>query len=348
VQRFQANQLKTAVTAIFLSVGTPQDIAEYMAGTLVESNLMGHDSHGVIRVPFYVKQIQSGVLTPGARPEIMKETPTTAVVAGKWAFGQVTARYGAEVAIRKAKDSNVAAVGLVQLNHIGRLGEFAAMMASSGMIGMVITGGWRPPIAGVTPYGGAGRALGTNPYSFAVPADKHGVVLLDFATTVMAEGKLQVARAKKAPVPLGVVLDKEGNPSTEAEAFYSGGVMLPFANHKGYAMSLVADLVGGLLPGGDTFMDHDNQTGTMLIALNAEAFRPLLEFTGVVDNRLDEIKAVPPAPGFQEVLIPGEPEARTMAQRSAAGIELPDATWEAILKTAEGLGLNLPAIAGLA
>lgn len=317
-----------------------------MGNTLVESNLMGHDSHGVIRVPFYISQIQSGVLVPGARPEVVNETATTAVVSGKWAFGQVAARYAAEVAIGKTKESNVAAVGLVQMNHIGRLGEFSAMMAQAGMFGIVIAGGWRPPIGGVTPFGGAGRALGTNPYSFAVPTGTHNIVLVDFATTVMAEGKLQVARAKKAPVPLGVVLDKDGNPSTDAEAFYSGGMMLPFAGHKGYALSLVADLVGALLPGGDTHQAFGNQTGATMICLNIEAFRSLADFGEVVDRRLDEIKAVPPAPGFKEVLIPGEPELRTKAQREAEGIELPDATWNAIVETADRLGLNLNA-AGL-
>lgn len=346
--RFQAAQLKPVVSAIFQSVGTPEATADYLADSLVESNLMGHDSHGVIRVPFYVRQIQSGVLVPGARPEIFKETATTAVVSGKWAFGQVTARYGAEVAIAKAQAHNIAAVGLVQLNHVGRLGEFTTMMAKAGMVGIMITAGWRPPIAGVTPYGGMGRAFGTNPYSIAVPAGKHEVVLLDFATTVLAEGKLQVARAKGAPVPLGVVLDKNGQPSTDPNAFYDGGFMLPFANHKGYALSLVADLVAGLLPGADTFMEHDNQTGTLLIALNVDAFRPLTDFAAVVDRRLDEVKAVPPAPGFQEVLIPGEPEARAKAQRQRDGIELPEATWDKIVKTAEGLGLNIAAIAGLA
>ncbi|MHB1007336.1 MAG: Ldh family oxidoreductase [Chloroflexota bacterium] len=346
MHQIKAGPLREAVDAIFQAVGAPADIATYEATSLVENNLMGHDSHGVIRVAKYVEWIQTGTIVPGARPEIVKETPTTAIVSGKWAFGQVAAHYGAQVAIHKAKEANIAAVGLVQQNHIGRLGEFTAMMARAGMVGILTTGGWRPPVAGVTPFGGAGRALGTNPYSFAVPTGNHDVVLVDFATSVVAEGKLQVARAKGTPLPQGVVLDKQGNPSTNAEDFYNGGVMLPFGGHKGYALSLLADLLGGLLSGGDLFGSAENQTGTFMICVNVEAFRSLADFAGAVDRRLDEIKAVPPAPGFTEVLIPGEPELRTHAQRSEEGIALPDATWQALVQTGENLGLNVRAISG--
>ena len=346
MRQIQATPLREAVSAIFQAVGAPADIAAYVATSLVDNNLMGHDSHGVIRVAKYVEWIQVGTIVPGARPEIVKETPTTAVVSGKWAFGQLAAHYGAQVAIHKAKESNIAAVGLVQQNHIGRLGEFTSLMAHAGMVGILTTGGWRPPIAGVAPFGGAGRALGTNPYSFAVPTGKHDVVLVDFATSVVAEGKLQVARAKGTPLPQGVVLDKNGNPSTNAADFYDGGVMLPFGGHKGYALSLLADLLGGLLSGGDLFGTADNKTGTFMLCVNVEAFRSLGDFGDVVDQRLDEIKAVPPAPGFAEVLIPGEPEQRTHAQRSAEGIALPDATWQALVETGENLGLNVRAITG--
>jgi len=346
MQQFTAAQLKRAAGAIFNAAGAPQDIADFVAGSLVLSNLMGHDSHGVIRVPRYVEQIREGQLKPAARPETVKETPTTATVSGRWGFGQVAARYGAEVAIRKAKEAHVAVVCLVELNHIGRLGEYSAMMAEQGIVGMLVTGGWRPPIAGVAPFGGAGRALGTNPYSFAVPTAKRDMVLVDFATSVLAEGKLQVARAKGTPLPAGVILDKNGNPSTNAEDFYAGGVILPVGGHKGYALSLMADLLGATLPGAEA-RGHDwNQTGTFMLAIDVEAFRPLAEFTAAVDHRLGEIKDVPPAPGFKEVLIPGEPEMRSKAEREKSGIPLPEATWNAIVATGQKLGLDVNALAG--
>ncbi len=341
VQLIKAEHLRGIASAIFAAAGTPRDIADYVAGSLVESNLMGHDSHGVIRVPRYVEFIRTGRIVPAARPEVVKETATTAVVKGNWAFGQLTARFGAEVAIRKAKAAQVAAVGLVQTNHIGRLGEYTALMAAAGLVGILTTGGWRPPIAGVAPYGGAGRALGTNPYSFAVPTDRHGMVLVDFATSVVAEGKLQVARAKGAPLPPGFILDRQGNPSTNVEDFYAGGMLLPMAGHKGFALSLLADLIGASLSGADTYASPQDQTGSFMIAIDVEAFRPLAEYKAVVDRRLDEIKDVPPAPGFGEVLIPGEPEQRTRSVREREGIPLPDKTWQALVETGRQLGVEV-------
>ncbi len=341
MQLVKAERLRRIASVIFAAAGTPQDIADYVAGSLVESNLMGHDSHGVIRVPRYVEFIRTGRIIPGARPEIVKETATTAVVKGNWAFGQLTARFGAEVAIRKARENQLAAVGLVQTNHIGRLGEYTALLAEAGLVGILTTGGWRPPIAGVAPYGGAGRALGTNPYSFAVPTGRRGTVLVDFATSMVAEGKLQVARAKGTPLPPGFILDKDGNPSTNVEDYYAGGMLLPMAGHKGFALSLLADLVGAALSGADAYATPQDQTGSFMIAISVGAFRPLAEYTAVVDHRLGEIKDVPPAPGFAEVLIPGEPELRMKATREREGIALPDNTWRALVETGRQLGVEV-------
>jgi LDH2 family malate/lactate/ureidoglycolate dehydrogenase len=341
---FTAAQLESAAQAIFAAVGAPADIAEHVARSLVESNLMGHDSHGVIRVPTYVQRVEQGRIRPDARPSILRETSTTAVVRGNWAFGQSAATYGAEVAIRKAREANVAACAIVECNHIGRLGEYAEMIAREGMIGMVVTGGFASPFNGVAPYGGVGRALGTNPYSFAVPAGAREPFVADFATSVVAEGKLQVARAKRSQLPPGLIVDSQGRPSTDPEDFYAGGMLLPFGGHKGYALALLADLLGSRLGGAEVLGEAPHTVGTFVLALRIDAFRPLAEFTGAVDTRLEEIKAVPPAPGFQEVLIPGEPEARSRALRLQEGIPIPEETWEKIVATAGKYGVQtLPA-----
>lgn len=340
-KQLRAEQLRRVASEIFQGAGTPKDIADYVAGSLVSSNLMGHDSHGVIRVPRYVELISTGTIVPGARGRILHETANTAVVSGNWGFGQVAAKYGTEVAIRKATESQVSVVGVVQINHVGRLGEFAAMIAEAKMIGMVVTGGFVPPYVAVAPYGGASKVLGTNPYAFAVPAGERDPILVDFATSVVAEGKLQVARAKGTPLPPGIVQDKDGNPSTNAEDFYAGGTILPFGGHKGYALSLMADMLGSLLPGADALGLPDNKTGTFMLAINVDAFRGFAEFAGAVDRRLAEVKAVPPAAGFSEVLVPGEPEVRTRAERARDGIPLPDNTWEALVETGRRLGLDV-------
>jgi LDH2 family malate/lactate/ureidoglycolate dehydrogenase len=347
VLQVTADQLRTVSRAILSAVGAPSDIAEHMANSLVQSNLMGHDSHGVIRIPAYVDMVEQGRYKPAARPEIMRETPTTAVIRGNWAFGQVAAKFAAEVVIAKAREMNVAAVGLTECNHVGRLGEYAEMIAREGMIAQVITGGFSTPWNGVAPFGGAGRALGTNPYSFGVPAEKHAPLIADFATSVIAEGKLQVARAKGIKIAEGVVLDAQGNSSTDPNDFYNGGVMLPFGGHKGYSLSLMADIFGSLLSGAETMGESPNTVGTFMLAVNIAAFRPFADFTKAVDHRFDEIKAVPPAPGFKEVLIPGEPEARSRAQRVEEGVPLPEDTWHRLVETGKKYNVDVEKLAAV-
>jgi LDH2 family malate/lactate/ureidoglycolate dehydrogenase len=343
--QFSAGQLRAVASAIFQAAGAPEDRAAFVANSLATANLMGHDSHGVLRVQEYCAEIEAGTLVTTAQPEIMMETATTATVSGNWGFGHITARAGAEVAIKKAKETNVAVVGLVQQNHIGRLGEWSAMMAEAGLIGMVVTGGWRPPAVAAAPFGGAARLLNTNPYSFAIPTGRRDIVLVDFATTVIAEGKVRQARAKGVPLPAGAILDKNGNASTDPNDYYAGGVLLPAAGHKGYSLALVADLLS-LLVGADTCGREWNCAGTFMLAVNIAAFRPLGEFTAAVDSRLDEVKSVPPAPGFAEVLIPGEPEQRTLAQREREGIGVPEATWAALIATGQKFGVDVPGVVG--
>ncbi len=342
--QFSAKQLQSVGEAIFRAVGAPPDTASYMAQTLVECNLVGHDSHGVIRIPSYVERVEIGRLAPAAKPSILRETPSTAVVRGNWGFGQVTARFAAEVVIRKARETNVAAVGAVECNHQGRLGEYSEMIAREGMIGMVVTGGFSTSFLFVAPFGGAKRALGTNPYSFAVPAGAYEPFMADFATSAVAEGKLRVAQAEGVAVPEGWVIDAEGRPSTDPNVYNKGGSLLPFGGHKGYALALLADLLGSLLPGAEMLGEPPLTYGTFMLALRVDAFRPFAEFTSAVDGRFAEIKATPPAPGFKEVLIPGEPEARTKAKRLKTGISVADTTWDRIIAIAKKYNVDIEGI----
>ena len=338
--QFTSEQLREVTTAVFSAAGAPEDISDYMAESLVECNLMGHDSHGVLRIPSYIERIESGRLVASARPSILKETSSTAVIKGNWAFGQFAARFAAQVVIRKAEEAGIAAVGIVECNHQGRLGEFSTMIARKGMIGIVTTGGSSSRFAVVAPYGGAGRVLGTNPISMAVPAGTREPFVADFATSAVAEGKLMYAQAKGVPVPEGIVVDAEGRPSTDPSVYRRGGALLPFGGHKGYALAVFADLVGSLLSGSDVFGEPPFTYGTFMMALKIDNFRPLSEFVASVDHRFAEIKSVPPAPGFEEVLIPGEPEARTKAERLTKGISIPEDTWNKIVAIAQRYGVD--------
>jgi hydroxycarboxylate dehydrogenase B len=336
-----ADRLRSAAERTFVAAGAPEDNARTVAGHLVTANLSGHDSHGVIRIPYYVSQIKSGHLDPRARASIIRETPTTALVSGNWAFGQVAAADGMRIAIEKARSAHVGIVSVVQCNHIGRLGEYVEMAVAEGMIAMAMVGGLRGLGRCAAPYGGMKGALSTNPFACGMPSSDGRPMVVDFATTIVAEGKLQVLRAKKEPVPSGWIRDRDGNPSSNVEDFYGGGTLSLFGAHKGYGLALVTDVFAGILGGIEQHQRDRISAGTFILAFDPSVFRPLADIAGDVASLGDEMRAVPPAPGFIEVLVPGDPERRSRARREVEGIPLPEDTWERLLKTASELGVEV-------
>jgi hydroxycarboxylate dehydrogenase B len=343
---FDPGALRDVSIQVFRAIGAPEPVAHRVADALVDANLVGHDSHGVIRIPQYVAAVRVGEVIPDAEPAVLRETAASALVDGGWGFGQVTAARALEVAVDKARRQGIAAVAAVRCNHIGRVGEYAELAAKAGTIAFVSAGGFRGRGAMATPYGGRQGLLGTNPLSFGFPGQRHALMLVDFATTAVAAGKIALARAKGAPLPPNCIVDKNGQPTTNAEDFYDGGWLLPFGGHKGYGLSLVVELLGRVLTGADEYAeggrggDVHGRAGTLLVVLDPGLFRDREAFVQGVDELLDRVKAVPPAPGFDEVLIPGEPEARARAQRARDGIYVEDATVAAIRETAASLGLQ--------
>ena len=342
-----ADELRKVTEAIFVAAGAPADIASEMGEALVGANLTGHDSHGVIRIPAYLRQIASGQIDPKARPEVIKETATTALVDGKWSFGHVAAKYGTSVAIKKAKEHGTAAVSVVRCNHIGRLGQWAAQASAEGVIAMVTVGGGggQPGSRGaVAPFGGAEGAYSTNPIAIGVPGGENPDMLLDFATSFLAEGKLQVALAKGTPVPPNSILDKDGNPTTNAEDFYNGGTLLPIGGHKGYALAMFVELLGGAFSPGDEINGEGRRGGAVIWAVDAFAFRSPESYADNADFVIDRVKKIKPAPGVSEVLIPGEPEARSTAERLDSGIPVADTTWQQIVEGGQSVGVDVEAL----
>ena len=337
---FTSQRLHDVTRRVFEGAGTPTDLATQMADILVEANLAGHDSHGIIRIPAYVDAIHKGSIVAAARPEVIQETPGSALVDGKYAFGHIAAAYATDVAVRKAKESKAVVVSIVRCNHIGRLGEWGSRAAAQGVIAIVTVGGSGGPGA-AAPFGGAARALSTNPISVGMPSGERPDMLVDFATTAVAEGKIQVARAKKAPLPPGCILDKDGNPSTNPEDFYNGGMLLPFGGHKGYALAMVVEMLGAALTPGQQYNHNGHGGGAVIIAVDAATFRPRDEYEQAADATLGRIKDIPPARGFSEVLLPGEPELRSKAERLESGIPVAEATWEAIIKAGQTVGVTV-------
>jgi LDH2 family malate/lactate/ureidoglycolate dehydrogenase len=337
-----AEQLTSLATAIFTAAGASPENAEKVVGSLVGANLAGHDSHGVIRIPSYVEDIKKGRLKPAASPFIAREEGPATTVDGASTFGQVGARFATETAVRKARETVMAGVALKRSHHTGRIGEWAERGAAAGLITLATGGRHRTSERTVAPYGGKAPALGTTPIAWAMPrSGGRPPILLDFATSAAARGKLLVARAKGEPLPPGWIVDSEGRPSTNVEDFFNGGFLLPFAGHKGYAMSVIVELMAIGLSGGDLLDASEHGSCLFVLCIDSKAFRPLEEFDRTVESMAERLKAIPPAEGFDEVLLPGEPEARSRAARSRDGIPLPDRTWEALVSVAGELGVGV-------
>jgi LDH2 family malate/lactate/ureidoglycolate dehydrogenase len=342
---FTASQLRNLGIRVFEALGTPSGEARRVADSLVKANLAGHDSHGVMRIPQYVEAIKRGQIKPGAKMEVVRETPSTTLIDGKWGFGQVIAEKGTKMAIEKARVHSISAVGLFHCNHIGRLGEYSFMAAEQDMIGIVMCNAG-PPGGYTAPYGGRARRLSTGPISASVPAGRWKPFLLDFATSTVAEGKLRIKSNRGEKVPLGWIIDREGHPTTDPKDFYEGGAILPFGDHKGYALSLLIDILGGALTGGGcvTSKEFVGGNGTLIIVINISSFTPLQEFKERIDALFEAIKGTPTAMGFKEVMMPGEPEFRTEEKRLKKGIFIEEKTWQDINKVVKELELNLKEI----
>jgi len=336
-----SQELRGRIYEIFCAAGSPSPIAERVADSLVESNLTGHDSHGVIRVPSYIEGIRKGTLQPNGHIQVVRESATTALLDCGWTFGQVACSRGMEISISKAREHDIGMVVLHHCNHTGRIGEYAVTAAEQGFIGLVFCNG-SVPGGFVAPFGGIGRALGANPLAWALPREREKPIFLDFATSIVAHGKIMVAADKGEKVPEGWILDKEGRPTTNPRDMLEGGPLLPFGGYKGYCLSVLIELLGGglsgvgfpLVPG------YKWDQGTALIAIRIEAFRPREEFHRMVEEFVGQLKSVPRSPDCPEILLPGEPEWRCKAQREREGIPLSEATWDRVKETAKSLGLK--------
>jgi len=340
---FTPEQLHHAGTGLLLAAGASNEEAEIVMEHLVGANLAGHDSHGLILLPTYINRIKRGHIVPGAPFTVEQESAASARINGNWGFGYVVTTRAMEMAIAKAKTSQVAAMTIYQQSHVGRVADYPLMAARAGMIGLMTCDSGRGPKA-VVPFGGREARLGTNPISVAFPSDLEGPIFLDMATSAVAAGKLSVKRNRREPAPLGWVIDKNGDPTTDVEAYYAGGAILPMGRdqaHKGYVLSFMVETLSGILTGlgfGVSPTGRHND-GTFLAVFNVEAFLPLQKFKQDIAEFVDYLKATPPAAGFSEVLYPGELEYRTAQQRRREGIYIEDETWNQVLALRQEYGL---------
>jgi hydroxycarboxylate dehydrogenase B len=343
VEPIAADRLEALATRIFAALGVPDGDAAWTATLLVRANLRGHDSHGVIRVPQYVGSIRKGETRPRPAMRLLHETPTTAILDGDLGLGQVVARRAAEVALDKAARLGLAAVGIRRSNHIGRLADYVEMAAERGFVGLIWANA--PTAHSVVPHGGLDRRLSTNPLAVAVPGPGGTVAIsVDMATSIVAEGKVRVKRNRKEALPAGWAIDGGGRPVTDAEVFYGPprAGLLPTGAHKGTALGLIVEVLGGILSGEGAIGDRTGpvHNGTFLLLIEVARFLPLVDFTGQVTDLVQWVKSAAPAPGVPEVLVPGDPEARSEAHRRAHGIPVEAETWRQIEEIAAELGVG--------
>jgi hydroxycarboxylate dehydrogenase B len=328
---------------IFAARGVPRTDADWIATLLVRANLRGHDSHGVIRVPQYCGALAAGHLNATPKITLVVDTPSVAVLDGDFGFGQVVARRGAELAVERARAHGLAAVALRRTSHVGRLADYAEMIAAAGLIAML----WANAKGGlnVAPWGGSGKRLGTNPHAIAIPGP-HGTVAMshDFASSVWAEGKLRVKFNRGETVPKGIMLNGRGEPSTDPKEFYTEppGSLLTAGAHKGYGLSLAIEILGGILSGtGAASAEKDKfANGTLIVALDPARFVPAADFDVQFAALFDWVRGAPPSAGGSDIQIPGEPEARTEQTRRAAGVVIEDETWRQIVACAREVGVH--------
>ncbi|UCH57789.1 MAG: Ldh family oxidoreductase [Candidatus Bathyarchaeota archaeon] len=336
-----ADKLLRLGTGIFSAQGLSREKAEFIAETLVEASLTGHDSHGVFYIPRYSERIREGHIDPKAEPKIVKETASTALLDGRWAPGQITALKVVETAVEKAMKNAVSAVGAFNCNHIGRVGYYTNWAAEKGVVAMMFVNVGHPA---VTVFNGTGKVFGTNPFSAAVPTGEVRPFLIDYATSVVAEGKITIARSKAEKIPTHWTRDRDGKVTDDPWAIKQGGWLLPFGEYKGYCLQLLNELLGAILTGSRTGLDPKKEppstNGVFAIALDPDAFIRLNDFKLQTDEILRQVRRVPPEPG-KRVLYPGEPEWETKDRRLSEGIPLPEETWSSILELAEELGLEI-------
>lgn len=346
---FDPDRLRDLAARLLAAAGASAEDALVVAAHLVDSNLAGHDSHGVGMLPQYVRAIGTGVLDPRAHALLEDRGGAVLAADGRKGFGQVVAREAVAAAMARARDTGVAVVALRNAFHVGRVGTYGEQAAAAGLasVHFVNVVGHGPLVA---PFGGSDARLSTNPFCVAIPGPAGAPpFLLDFATSVVALGKVRVALDRGVPLPPGQLLDAAGGPTTDPAAMFSEprGAILPFGLHKGYGLALACELLAGALGGGGTLptVAHEPEriTNNMLSFVLDPARLPGAE--GAAEEMaaaLRHVKASRPADPAAPVLVAGEPERLARARR-LAGIPVDEATWAQIVEAGRSVGLALPA-----
>jgi hydroxycarboxylate dehydrogenase B len=340
------------VADVFVHADSSTEEARRIATYLATANLTGHDSHGVIRVPVYIRWKNMGSIVPNQTPEVVVDTPSLVVVDGKFGYGQTVTPQAVRIGIEKCKKAGLAALALRNSGHLGRVGDWAEMAAAEGLVSVHFV-----TAAGsllVAPYGGVQKRLSTAPYCVGIPRQGQDPIVLDFATSIVAEGKVLVASRGGKKLPKGALIDADGTLSEDPHVLYGPyeaegardhtkgtGAIRAFGEHKGSGLAFICELLGGALTGnGATSANRRFANGMLAFYIDPKVVDPANFFDGEITRYTDFIRATKPVAGVDQVLVPGDTERMTRAERTANGVPLPDDTWAAIVNTAREVGVS--------
>ena len=340
-----ARQLEQVCSAVLQHRDIPPDDADFVAHTLVETDLRGVHSHGSMRLGRYVRELKSGVTNPHPRIGISEEGPAFARVDGDGGLGQLVGRLAMQTCMAKARSAGSATVTAYRSRHFGAAGTYCLMAAAEGLIGLTMT----VASSRLAPTGGSKALFGNNPIAMAVPGGQEFPLLIDFAMGRIAAGKLELAAAAGDTLPEGLVLDPDGKATTDPQVGLQGSIA-PIGEHKGYALTLMIEILAGLLGGSpyfgverDQVAQHVSQTGIghFFMAIDPGRFMPLDRFTAAIAAMVEGIKNSPRLDGVDEILVPGEIEHRRRRERLEKGIPLAASTVTMLRDLGAECGLEL-------
>ncbi|MBN1856914.1 MAG: Ldh family oxidoreductase [Dehalococcoidia bacterium] len=336
---------------VFVSVGMPEEHATQEADTLMWANLRGVDSHGVVRIPWYVENIGKGIINPTPDIRVMVETPAVALIEADCAIGPVVTNLAADMAVEKAKGVGIGWILIRNHTHQGTMGQYVQRIANHDMAGMIFVCS-RPNTA---PFGARAAGVSNNPLGLSAPARRHPHLILDMATSLVAMGKVLVARDRGESLPVGWGLDEHGNPAVDPRDL---ATLLPVGGPKGSGMSLLFECMGSLMVANPLVlpvlsgelgeakttghvgrMARHNQN-SVVAAIDVSRFTDMEKYKAEIDSLIDHLKELPRADGFDEILMPGEREERCYAQRVKDGIPVPPATIAGLKKVADDTGIE--------
>jgi len=321
-------ELRSFAARVLVTLGVPDADADLVADSLVVAEEWGHPSHGLLRLPWYAARLRTGRIQPVTHLTVLSDRGALVSVDGNGGVGQVVTARAMDLAVARAKEHGIGAVGVRNSNHFGTAAYFTRRAVAAGCAAILTTNG-SPAMA---PWGGLDKAVGANPWSFAAPDGRGDAAVLDIANTGVARGKIYAAAEKGEELPDGWALDAQGRPTTDPAAALDGGVVLPMGGHKGYAISFMMDVFSGVLTGssfgldvgGPWQPDAHSGAGHVAIAIDIAAFQPAAEFDRKMDALIAQVKGVRRAPDAGEILYPGELENRHRAE--GRGIHLPEKT----------------------